>query len=265
MMRQSVLALVLSLSAVTTMAWVSPSVGLSRAAVPRMARSSKTSTSLRMAIDYKDPVVAEEFALVQPMDIDDVEAELQSKGIPVPPTMNEMDIKLMLVEIRLRFSGKIGGQKVKQRPAKFASKFEELMWTKPMFKEFYETLKAKGDHNAQNVVAEYVNDKKLAIQRYGKDYKALIRQTEAALTAAIPVNSPTLKFSGFPANMGEDACKMTLGAVGTIVDFECQQDEDFPVLNGKVTFEDLEDAKKAVAQYNGMDMGMGTKLELVSM
>lgn len=40
-----------------------------------------------MAIDYNDPVVAEEFAKVQPMDYDDVEAELKEKGIPVSPTM----------------------------------------------------------------------------------------------------------------------------------------------------------------------------------
>jgi len=95
-------------------------------------------------------------------------------------------------------------------------------------------------------------------------YKALIRQTEEALNAPPPVKSPTLKFSGFPANMGEAACKMTLESVGAVSEFECQQDEDFPVLRGKVTFENIEDAKKAVAQYNGMDMGMGTQLELMS-
>jgi hypothetical protein len=217
-----------------------------------------------MAIDYNDPVVAEEFATVQPMAFEDVEEELGAKGIRVPPTMNDMEAKLMLVEVRLRFSGKLGGQEEKKRPAKFASKFEELMWTKPAFKEFYETLKAKGDHNAQNVIAEYVNDAKLANERYGKTYKAVIRQCEAALNAKAAVKTPTLKFSGFPANMGEAACKMTLESIGTVVEFECQLSDDFPVLSGKVTFEDLEDAKKAVDQYDGMDMGMGTKLELSS-
>ena len=64
--------------------------------------------------------------------------------------------------------------------------------------------------------------------------------------------------------MGEAACKMTLEAVGAIVDFECFESEDFPILTGKVTFEDLDSAKKAVEQYNGMDMGMGTQLELIS-
>jgi RNA recognition motif. (a.k.a. RRM, RBD, or RNP domain) len=55
-----------------------------------------------------------------------------------------------------------------------------------------------------------------------------------------------------------------LEAVGSISDFECHQDEDFPTLSGKVTYEEIESAKKAVAQYNGMDMGIGTKLELAS-
>jgi len=42
---------------------------------------------MHMAIDYNDPVVAEEFAKVQPMVYEDVAEELQAKGIPVPPTM----------------------------------------------------------------------------------------------------------------------------------------------------------------------------------
>ena len=46
------------------------------------------SVRLSMAIDYNDPMVAEEFALVQPMEFDDVEAELRAKGIPVPPTLS---------------------------------------------------------------------------------------------------------------------------------------------------------------------------------
>ena len=44
---------------------------------------SKFPSTLYMAIDYNDPVVAAEFANVQPMDFDDVEAELRAKGIPV--------------------------------------------------------------------------------------------------------------------------------------------------------------------------------------
>lgn len=52
------------------------------------AGSIKTYHSgLYMAIDYNDPLVAAEFANVQPMDFDDVEAELRAKGIPVSATI----------------------------------------------------------------------------------------------------------------------------------------------------------------------------------
>ena len=57
---------------------------------------------------------------------------------------------------------------------------------------------------------------------------------------------------------------MTLEALGPVVSFECAESDEFPVLTGKVEFEDLETAQKAVETYNGMDMGMGTKLELAS-
>lgn len=170
----------------------------------------------------------------------------------------------MLVEVRLRFAGKLGGKKEKQMPKKFSSKFEEAMWTKPAFKEFYDRLKADGDHNAQNVVAEYLNHRDLALQRYGKSYKGLLREAEEALNAPPPVKSAKLKFSGFPANMGEAACRMTLESIGPIAQFSCVADDDFPILKGEVEFEDIESAKKAVAQYNGMNMGMGTALEMVS-
>lgn len=50
-------------------------------------RPQKCSSRLRMAIDYNDPVVAEEFAQVQPMDYDDVVSELRDTGVVVSPSM----------------------------------------------------------------------------------------------------------------------------------------------------------------------------------
>jgi hypothetical protein len=229
--------------------------------------SRVATTSLKMGIDYNDPMVMEEFNNVQPMTYEEVEEELQGKGIRASASMNEMDVKLMLVEVRLRFSGQLGAdadKPKKKKPVKFSSKFEEAMWTKPAFEEFYNAQKAKGDHNAQNVISEYLTDPAMAKTRYAKTYKALIRECEAALKAPAPVKTTTIQFTGFPANMGEGACKMTLEAMGAIVSFECELDEDFPVLKGKVTFEDIESAKKAVAEYDGMDMGMGSALELSS-
>lgn len=60
-----------------------------RAFVPHATRpvARHLNNPLKMAIDYNDPMVAEEFAMVQPMEYDDVAAELQTKGIRVPPTM----------------------------------------------------------------------------------------------------------------------------------------------------------------------------------
>jgi hypothetical protein len=233
---------------------------------PSRAFSRVSGTSLKMAIDYNDPIVAEEFNKVHPMSYEEVEEELQESGIRAPPTMNEMEVKLMLVEMRLRNSGSLsgGGQTAKQKPAKFSSKFEEMMWTSPAFEEFYNKLKAKDDHNSMNVVAEYVNDPEMAKSRYAKTYRRLIRQIDAAMKAPPPVTSTTIQFSGFPANMGVAACKMTLESIGAVVEFDCEEDDTFPILKGKVTFEDMDTARKAVEQYHGMDMGMGSALELFS-
>ena len=217
-----------------------------------------------MAIDYNDPVVAEEFNKVQPMSYEEVEEELQQSGIRPSAAMNEMEVKLMLVEMRLRLSGRLSGNKKKEKPTKFSSKFEEAMWTKPAFEEYYNSLKAKGDHNAMNVVSEYLNHPETAKTRYEKTYRGVLRAVDAALTAPPPVKSTKISFSGFPANMGEMGCRMTLESIGEVTDFECTEDEDFPVLRGTVTFESIESARKAVAQYHGMDMGMGTALELTS-
>jgi hypothetical protein len=240
------------------------SASLSTAWTPLHTHTFRRHAAMYMAIDYNDPAVAEEFQKVQPMSWEEVEEELMSSGVRAPQTMNDMEVKLMLVEMRLRLAGKLGDGKPKQRPATFSSKFEEAIWTKPAFEAFYAELKTRDDHNAMNVVSEYLNSPDVANMRYSTSYGQLLADCEAALRAPPPVKSPTIVFSGFPANMGEDALKMTLEALGPIVDIECTQDDDFPVLKGKVTFEDIESAKKAVEQYNGMDMGMGTLLEMAS-
>ena len=227
------------------------------------ARISIT-TSLPMALDYNDPVVAEEFNNVQPLSYEEVEEELIASGVRGSPDMNEMDLKLMLVEVRMMLNGTGSGGEKKNKPASYSSKFEEALWEKPFFKELFDDLKAKGDHNSQNVVAEYLNDPKIATERYGKVYKRLLSDVDAALNAAKTVTSPSITFKGFPANMGEMGCKMTLEALGEIEEFECVERDDFPVLEGKVTFGDIETAKKAIEQYNGMDMGMGQALEIES-
>lgn len=229
--------------------------------------ASASSTALPMALDYNDPIVAQEFAAVQPLSYEEVEEELMMSGVKGSPDMNDMDLKLMLVELRMRLAGKMPDQETKEKkkkPASYSSKFEEAMWEKPFFAELYNGIKSQGDHNAMNVAAEYLNDPDVAVSRYGKTYKKLLSQIEEALNAKKEVTTPTVTFKGFPANMGEMGCKMTLEALGEIAEFECSESDDFPILEGTVTFEDIETAKKAIEQYDGMDMGMGTALELES-
>lgn len=146
-----------------------------------------------MALDYNDPVVAEEFAAVQPLTYDEVEEELLESGIRAPATMNEMEIRLMLVEMRMRKKGNMPNTEKKKKPTTFSSKFEEAMWTNPAFEEYYNKLKESGDHNVLNVAAEYVNNPKQAEERYGNDYRKTIREVKAALSAPPLVKTPTLK------------------------------------------------------------------------
>lgn len=245
-------------------------------APPTFARSAATTigssrTRLSLALDYNDPVVGEEFAKVQGMTFEEVEEEMMESGVRVPADMNDMDAKLMLVELRMRMKGGFDDDKSsgaasteEKIPESFSSKFEEALYTKPSFKELYNVMKDRGDMNSMNVAAEYVNDPAAGRVRYGDSYGSTLDQIDKALSAVKPVTSPKVNFSGFPANMGEAGCRVTLEALGEVVEFECEENEDFPVLEGSVTFDDVESAKAAIQQYNGMDMGMGSKLELTS-
>jgi len=253
------------LSSSVVLSW-SPSVSFSTMRkVSFASQSRQIQSKLSMALDYNDPQVAEEFTKVQTLTLEECEEEITGNGIPVPPTMNDMDVRLMLVELRMQLSGSSAVKEdVETIPDSFSSKFEEALYTKPGFKELYNLMKENGDHNSMNVASEYLNDPELARKRYGETYKSTLQMIDVALKQEKPVKTPNVAFSGFPANMGEMGCKMTLEALGEVVDFECEESDDFPILTGKVSFADIETAKAAIKQYNGMDMGMGTKLEMKS-
>lgn len=231
---------------------------------PKCQNTARPAASLKMAIDYNDPVVMEEFNMVQTMEYDDVVAELAASGVRAPADMGDMDVKLMLVELRTVMNGGNSSNEVKTPPATFGSKFEEYLWTKPFFAEIYENCKANGDHNKMNVAAEYCNDPENAMVAYGKSYADFLAEIEAALNAKPEVTSPTVQFSGFPANMGEMGLKMTLEALGEVADMSCSESDDGITLSGEVTFGSVDIAKAAIEQYDGMDMGMGDKLQMIS-
>ena len=237
--------------------------------IVRTTATATATTTLNMAIDYNDPGVMEEFNTIQSMEYDDVVLELAQSGVRAPTDMNDMDVKLMLVELRTVMKGGPGSGSTSSSdpdvpPDKYGSAFEEYLWTKPVFKKMYDSLRADGDHNRMNVAAEYCNEPEGARSRYGASYGSFLLEIEGSLNARAEIVTPRVKFGGFPANMGEAGLKMTLEAVGVIEDMIVDVSDDGITLVGEVTFESVEVAKAAIEQYDGMDMGMGDKLKMVS-
>ena len=235
---------------------------------PRAPLRGAPRAAIVAALDYKDPVVAEEFQACQALDTEAVEDELAASGIPVPPTMNDMEMRMMLVEMRLRKSGKVGPQKAKAKakPGADASAFEVALYEKPAFSELYEEWKATRNTNAANLAIEHVNNARRAKERYGGTalYDETIAKIEAALNARVvkEVKGGALSYAGFPANMGEAGVRMTLAAFGDLKDFTWAEADDGLTCGGTVEYEDVDTAKAAIDKYDGMDMGLGTTLTL---
>ena len=171
------------------------------------------------SLDYNDPMVAKEFGSIQGLDLDDVTDELAAAGIIAPATMNDMEIRMMLVEVRMRKAGTFGGAtkpKKQAKPASFANEFERAMFEKPAVKELYTTWQQAKNINAMNLAAEHINNPKRAKDRYAgtPNYDATIAELDAAMNAKVvkTVDTARLMFSGFPSNMGEQGVKMTLQA-----------------------------------------------------
>jgi len=174
----------------------------------------------------------------------------------------------MLVEMRLRKSGKIGTQKAAapKKPASYANDFERAYYEKPAFKALYEKYQKSGIATDLNLATEYLKDKRNAKERYGgtPNYDSVVAEIEEALNAKVvqEVTSPRLTFSGFPANMGEAGVRMTLATFGELVDLTVEESDDGLTCSGRAEFETIESAKAAIDKYDGVDMGLGTKLEL---
>ena len=235
-------------------AWV-PSAAAPRA----LARRGAPLASAQL--DYDDPVVAEEFKVVQRYDDGRLDFELEKLGIVAPPGMSEVDKQLMLMECRLRLNGHLDDKPKSTGPKTYASPYEEALDTKPKFAALIGKFKADGLINSVNTIIEYVNDPVLGKTRYAEGYGDLIEQVDAAL-AAPAVESAKLKFFGFPSNMGEGVVRQTLEAFGELKSLSVEMPDDPAEMScgGTCEFGSVESAKKAVAQWNGADMGLGTVL-----
>jgi hypothetical protein len=221
-------------------------------------------------LDYKDPAVAAEFTDVNELAFDEVEGELAMSGIIAPPAMNEMDVRLMLVEMRMRQKGTMPGAEAKpaqKKPAKFANDYEKALWEKPAFKALIENYQGRRDTNSMNLATEYLNNPVRARELYGRTdvYESTVKAIEEALNARFEqkVRSGRISFAGFPAAMGEPAVRMTLEPFGEIVSLEVS--DDGITCFGQAEFKTVDSAKAAIEKYDGVDMGLGTLLEITAL
>ena len=92
------------------------------------------------------------------------------------------------------------------------------------------------------------------------------RRLEEALNAKVEqeVTTGKISYTGFPANMGESGVQMTLSAFGELVNFTYEANDDGMTSSGTVEYSDAATAKAAIDKYDGMDMGLGTKLQLTA-
>lgn len=169
--------------------------------------------------------------------------------------------------MRLRKAGKMGASTgAPKKPTSFSNDFERALYEKPAFKALYERFKNARLQNEINLCIEYMNNPRNAKERYGgtPKYDETVAEIEAALSAKVEqvVRSGKLLFSGFPSNMGEAAVKMTLESFGVLKDFSCEESDDGMSLTGRVEYEEASMAKAAIEKYDGVDMGLGTTLEL---
>lgn len=234
---------------------------------PRAGFNMRRAVAPTAALDMNNKDVAEEYAAVMAFDTEQIEDELAAGGIVAPPTMNDFELRSMLVEYRMMKSGKGGAKKAPApKPTSFSNEFERTLYEKPAFKALYDRFQNERLQNEINLCIEYMNDRKRAKERYGgtAKYDETVAAIEEALAAKVEqvVKSGKLLFSGFPSNMGETAVRMTLEGFGSLKDFTCEESDDGMSLTGRAEFEKTESAKAAIDKYDGVDMGLGTTLEL---
>jgi hypothetical protein len=65
--------------------------------------------------------------------------------------------------------------------------------------------------------------------------------------------------------MGEAAIKMTLSAFGEVVSVSVEEADDGLSVYGKAEFSTADAAKACIQKYDGVDMGLGTKLSFTAL
>lgn len=148
---------------------------------PLRAATARRPTAVRVSnIDPSSPEMVAEFEKLKGMPMSMIMTELEELGIPTTPDMDDMAIKIRLMEARVIFS-----QPSATGPAPGASAYEVLIYEKPGVKSYVDGLYNKGGINEANAFMEYVNDKAGATMRYGKEacYRAVFEKADEMIAA----------------------------------------------------------------------------------
>jgi hypothetical protein len=197
-----------------------------------------------------------EFENVKDKSREFIEKELELLGIPVSPDMDDMTVKLRLMEARIIFAAP-----PQAGPAANASNYEKLIAEKPSIKTYVDRLYMESTQSA-NVFMEYVNDPAQARKIYGNAPKLLKVCDQAdELMAAPAFTSATLAYSGFPM-MGEEGLRGQMESIGAVKSFSVTEEDPVLGMTGVVTFEEEASAVTAVEKWDGADMGNEVMLSL---
>eukprot|EP00468_Gymnochlora_sp_CCMP2014_P008666 CAMPEP_0167752472 /NCGR_PEP_ID=MMETSP0110_2-20121227/7159_1 /TAXON_ID=629695 /ORGANISM="Gymnochlora sp., Strain CCMP2014" /LENGTH=257 /DNA_ID=CAMNT_0007638095 /DNA_START=309 /DNA_END=1082 /DNA_ORIENTATION=+ len=190
----------------------------------------------------------------------DIRADIEERmRIPVPEDITEAEeMKWMWVQCTLMTRA----PKLEYDPD--AEGWEKWRYERPKLRELYQFYGENFRTERQNVLVEYCNDPEKARERYGnvEDYKELMDRIQKIMETP-PVLSPKVSFDGFPSFMDEETIRGTFEEFGEILslDMEIPDDESLGI-SGVVEFDSVEAGQKAIAQWNGVDMGLGVNLSL---
>mmetsp|Transcript_27489 Transcript_27489/g.82509 ORF Transcript_27489/g.82509 Transcript_27489/m.82509 type:complete len:248 (+) Transcript_27489:415-1158(+) len=228
-----------------------------RALVPARPSCTRVAPPRAAGLDPTSPEMQAEFEKLKGVDRSEVESELELLGIPTSPDMDDMTVKLRLMEARIIFA-----TPDKAGPAANASPYEKLIAEKPSIKTYVDGLYNKGDTTGANVFMEYVNNPEQAKSRYGSEalYQKIFEKADE-LVAAPAFTSATLAYAGFPM-MGEDALRGQMESIGEVASFSVTEEDPVLGMTGVVTFAEESSAVTAVEKWDGADMGNEVMLTL---
>ena len=222
--------------------------------------NSKASGAYDVEIDFDTPENKVEYRKVEFLSRESCELELNSHAIPVFDSESDMDVRLKLLETRIRLKE----ADKPPEPGPNDPPFQKLVYKRPDIWKYTQKLYDCGDINSYNVFIEYVTNATEARMKYGSEqyYRDVMDRAQAMMDME-PFKSKIIDFAGFPASMGEEMIKLSLAEFGPLESIDLRVNPKDPdTMTGRAIFQEQSAADKAVEMWNEADMGLGTVMSL---